>query len=261
VEATAGCVVGRRLAERGDRSVLLLEAGPDLGTSPPRALRDGWGLPSGPTWPYDWGFESEPDANGATGVLRRGRLLGGTSWLTRFAVRGHPADFDAWAAGGNPGWSFEDVLPTFRTIEADVEFGDRPWHGERGPIPITRYPDDEPAEIHAAALRAFGALGFPDVEDHNEPRRDWRRSDADELAKRAEDHVARCVPPGQRDPAKPDDPAGYDRGVGRRRGRPGDGRSAGRRYGDRGRLDRRGRRASTAPRRSSSARGSGPRRT
>jgi len=165
----AGCVVARRLAERGDRSVLLLEAGPDLGTSPPRALRDGWGLPSGPTWPYDWGFESEPDANGATGVLRRGRLLGGTSWLTRFAVRGHPADFDAWAAGGNPGWSFEDVLPTFRTIEADVEFGDRPWHGERGPIPITRYPDDEPAEIHAAALRAFGALGFPDVEDHNEP--------------------------------------------------------------------------------------------
>ena len=165
----AGCVVARRLAERGDRSVLLLEAGPDLGTVPPAALRDGWGLPSGPAWPYDWGFESEPDATGATGVLRRGRLLGGTSWLTRFAVRGAAADFDAWAARGNPGWAFEDVLPTFKAIEADEEFADRPWHGDRGPIPITRYPGHECSEIHAATLAAFESVGFETVEDHNGP--------------------------------------------------------------------------------------------
>jgi choline dehydrogenase len=165
----AGCVVARRLAERGDRSVLLLEAGPDLGAEPPPALRDGWGLPSGPAWPYDWGFESEPDAAGATRVLRRGRLLGGTSWLTRFAVRGAAADFDAWAALGNSGWSFDEILPTFRAIETDVEFGDRAWHGDRGPIPITRYPSYEPSEIHEAALRAFEAVGFPVVADHNEP--------------------------------------------------------------------------------------------
>jgi choline dehydrogenase len=165
----AGCVVARRLAERGDRSVLLLEAGPDLGAEPPPALRDGWGLPSGPTWPYDWGFESEPDATGPTGKLRRGRLLGGTSWLTRFAVRGAAADFDAWAARGNPGWGFEDVLPTFRAIEADADFGDRPWHGDRGPIPINRYPGRERSEIHAAALLAFESVGFESVVDHNEP--------------------------------------------------------------------------------------------
>lgn len=165
----AGCVIARRLAERGDRSVLLLEAGPDLGAEAPPALRDGWGLPSGPTWPYDWGFTSEPGASGATAVLRRGRLLGGTSWLTRFAVRGAPADFDAWARRGNPGWAFADVLPTFRAIESDEEFGDRSWHGDRGPIPITRYPGHERSEIHAAALAALESAGFETVVDHNEP--------------------------------------------------------------------------------------------
>ena len=166
---TAGCVVARRLAERGDRSVLLLEAGPDLGAEPPPALRDGWSLPSGPRWPYDWGFESEPGASGATGVLRRGRVLGGTSWLTRFALRGAAEDFDAWAGRGNPGWTFEDVLPTFKAIEADQEFGDRSWHGDHGPIPITRYPEHERSEIHATTLAAFESVGFETVEDHNGP--------------------------------------------------------------------------------------------
>jgi choline dehydrogenase len=95
----AGCVIARRLSESGDRSVLLLEAGPDLRSATPADLRDGWRLPK----PPDWGFESEPDATGASDKLRRGRLFGGTSWLTRFAVRGSAADFDAWAASGNPG--------------------------------------------------------------------------------------------------------------------------------------------------------------
>ena len=161
----AGCVVARRLAESGDASVLLVEAGPDLRLDAPPDLHDGWRLPS----PPDWGFESEPLTSGETRKVRRGRLLGGTSWFTRFAVRGAPADFDAWADRGNPGWRFDDVLPAFRRVEADAEFGDRPWHGDRGPIPITRYPALALSSAHAAALEAFDALGVPAVEDHNDP--------------------------------------------------------------------------------------------
>ena len=160
----AGCVVARRLAESG-RSVLLLEAGPLVRPESGDPLRDGWVLPR----PPDWGFQSEPDTAGATQPLRRGRLTGGTSWLTRFAVRGAASDFDGWAAAGNPGWAFEDVLPAFRRLETDAEFGDRPWHGSDGPLPITRYPDLARSAIHEAAIEAFGAVGFAPVEDHNAP--------------------------------------------------------------------------------------------
>ena len=161
----AGCVVASRLAASGDRSVILIEAGPDARPTTPADWRNGWALPTLP----DWGFEAVAADAAAPKKLRRGRVLGGTSWFTRFAVRGGASDFDDWAARGNPGWSFEDVLPTFRRVEADAEFGSSRWHGDRGPIPITRYPELETSEVHAAALQAFEALGFPTVLDHNEP--------------------------------------------------------------------------------------------
>ena len=164
----AGCVLARRLSDRGDRSVLLLEAGPDLGNVPD-PYRDGWLNPAGAAWTTDWGFESEPDSSGATSKLRRGKLLGGTSWLTRFAVRGHPADFEAWAGRGNPGWRFAEVLPSFRRLESDADFGDRPWHGRAGPMAINRYRDLPRSAIHDAAIEALADLGFPSIEDHNEP--------------------------------------------------------------------------------------------
>jgi choline dehydrogenase len=164
----AGCVLARRLVERG-RHVLLLEAGPDLGGEPGPALLDGWRNPQGSEWTTDWGFASEPGPDGDATPLRRGRLLGGTSWLTRFAVRGHRADFDAWAARGNPGWSFDDVLPAFRRLETDTDFGDEAWHGDEGPVPIDRYTRYERSAIHDAAVQALEDLGFPSVVDHNAP--------------------------------------------------------------------------------------------
>ena len=160
----AGCVLAARLAQAG-RDVVLLEAGPDLRDATPAELRDGWHLPQIP----DWGFESEPVDGGPPKRLRRGRLLGGTSWLTRFAVRGAATDFDEWAAMGNPGWSFADVLPAFRRVETDLEYGQEPVHGDAGPLPITRYPDREPSPIHAAALEAFAAAGIPAIADMNAP--------------------------------------------------------------------------------------------
>jgi choline dehydrogenase len=161
----AGCVVASRLAASTTQSVLLLEAGPDRRASTPADLRDGWHL--GKT--DDWGLRSEPDDRGDGEDLRRCRLVGGTSWMTRFAVRGSPADYDDWAARGNPGWTFDEVLPYFRRLEADADFGDEPWHGDAGPIPIRRYLDLEPTDIGAAALQACEAVGFPLVEDHNRP--------------------------------------------------------------------------------------------
>jgi choline dehydrogenase len=186
----AGCVVAARLAESASRSVLLLEAGPDLRAKVPDELRDGWHLSA----EHDWGFASDPDPQGVVSDLRRGKLLGGTSWVTRFALRGSPADYDEWASVGNPGWGFDDVLPYLRRLEADVEFGDQPWHGDRGPMPITRYCDLELTEIAAAGLgsQPAGCGGC--------------RPDADELKRRDSGHNGRCLSSCWRHPAEPDDP-------------------------------------------------------
>ena len=164
----AGCVIARRLAESG-RSVRLLEAGPDLRDRAGPALLDGWQNPQGADWTTDWGYGSEPGPDSHPTRLRRGRLLGGTSWLTRFALRGHPADFDAWAARGNPGWSFSEVLPTFRRLEADADYGGEPWHGDAGPMTVNRYGTSRRSAIHDAAVEAIRDLGFPTVEDQNAP--------------------------------------------------------------------------------------------
>jgi choline dehydrogenase len=161
----AGCVVAARVAESASESVLLVEAGPDLRAGPPGEFRDGWRLPHG----FDWGYASEPDARGVAEDLRRGKLVGGTSWVTRFALRGSPADYDQWAGLGNTGWGFTDVLPYFRRLEADADFGDQPWHGDCGPMPVSRYRDLELTEIGAAGLQALEAAGFPLIDDHNRP--------------------------------------------------------------------------------------------
>ena len=160
----AGCVVARRTAESTGARVLLLEAGQICVLKLPPDLRDGWRLPTLP----DWGFEAEAKGGNPT-KLRRGRLLGGTSWLTRFAVRGAAADFDDWATRGNPGWTFQEVLPVFRRLEADADFGGDPWHGDRGPMPITRYPDLPRSPIHVATVELLETLGHPRVADHNRP--------------------------------------------------------------------------------------------
>jgi choline dehydrogenase len=161
----AGCVVAARLAASGSRSVLLVEAGPDRRADPSDELRNGWDI----TRQFDWGFTSEPDGQGVVRNVWRTKLVGGTSWVTRFTPRGGPADYDEWAALGNAGWRFDDVLPYFVRLETDTDFGDRPWHGDRGPMPSTRYLDVEHSDVLAAGMEALQAAGFPMVEDHNRP--------------------------------------------------------------------------------------------
>jgi choline dehydrogenase len=159
----AGCVMAARLAERRSTSVCLLEAGPDLRSATPPVLRDGWTIATGE---FNWGYESEPDARGETQTVTRTKALGGTSWMTRFAPRGAPADYDAWGDG----WHWDDVLPYFKKLEADLDFGAEAWHGDSGPMPVNRYFDREYSELGDAGLRALEASGFHEVDDHNQPR-------------------------------------------------------------------------------------------
>ncbi|HEX7265652.1 MAG TPA: GMC family oxidoreductase [Candidatus Dormibacteraeota bacterium] len=160
----AGCVVAGRLAEAGGR-ILLLEAGHDPRPELPPSLVDGWRI----TRDFDWGYASEPDALGKVHKLRRHKLVGGTGWVTRYALRGSVAGFDDWQTLGNEGWGFNDMLPWLNRLEHDLEFGERPFHGNNGPIPITRYPKLPSSAVGEATLRAYEATGFAAVDDLNQP--------------------------------------------------------------------------------------------
>ncbi len=157
----AGCVLASRLSEDNSRQVLLLEAGPDYPELPPD-VRSSWV----PTRGHDWGFSSEPDEFGRRIDLPRGKLVGGCSATNAcLALRGSPADYDAW---GLEDWRFENVLPFFCRLESDADFDDE-WHGRDGPLPVRRYADDELTGVQATALAAAVAAGHPLVDDHNLP--------------------------------------------------------------------------------------------
>ena len=164
---SAGCVLAARLSEDRQRSVLLLEAGPDYPAESdlPPDIRRGFN----PTFTHDWGYASEPGALGRAVAQARGKLVGGCSATNAsFALRGSPGDYDEWAARGNAGWSFAEVLPFFQRLENDCDVDDE-WHGRAGPLPVRRYALDELAPEQAAFLDACSALGFPAVADHNAP--------------------------------------------------------------------------------------------
>ncbi len=164
---SAGCVLAARLSENPNHSILLLEAGPDYPdpTAMPPEIRSGFN----PTFTHDWGYASEPGSLGRTIALPRGKLVGGCSATNAaIALRGTPSDYDEWAARGNPGWSFSEVLPFFRRLENDADFDDR-WHGRDGPLSIRRDALEALLPEHSSFLHACSALGYPRVADHNAP--------------------------------------------------------------------------------------------
>ena len=112
---TAGCVLAARLSQNPDARVLLLEAG---GPERTRAMTVPGAWPENLGSPADWGGQTTPQAEAGPTPYPRGRALGGSSAINAMAhVRGHRAVYDAWAAGGAPGWGFADLLPCFLRSE------------------------------------------------------------------------------------------------------------------------------------------------
>lgn len=166
---SAGAVIAARASEDPHRDVLLLEAGPDyplLGETPYDLVNSH----NNSYTAHDWRFSYQPTAAGRSQAFPRGRVTGGSSAVnTTIALRGIPEDYDGWAALGNPEWSWERVLPAFNRLERDLDYGDRPYHGDAGPISIRRYPWDELTPAHQAFLDASRELGYPDCPDANDP--------------------------------------------------------------------------------------------
>ncbi len=150
---SAGLFCALGLADRA--RVTLVEGGPDPGTPPPPQIphihQFGEAL--------DWGYA---EADRGVGLLR-GKVLGGSSTTNASAgVRGQPASFDAWG----PGWTWADCLPAFRAIERDVQFGAAEYHGDAGPIRMTRLPY---GTIDEAFSDACARAGHAVIADHNAP--------------------------------------------------------------------------------------------
>jgi choline dehydrogenase-like flavoprotein len=166
----AGAVVAARISEAGADSVLLVEAGPDYrsadtppavrGTDIARAL----GMRS-LRWPA---LRAQLTEYQPRRPYACGRGVGGGSAINgQLAVRGTPADFDAWARAGCSGWSWRDVLPTFVHIEHDTDFGNHPGHGSCGPVPISRAPADRRGPVSTALYTAATDLGHTEHPDVN----------------------------------------------------------------------------------------------
>ena len=134
----AGCLLAHRLSEDGRHSVCLLESGPP-DRSPFIHIPAGF-IKVGYDPRYTWDFETAP-GEGTAGrrvTTRLGRTLGGSSAINGFNyTRGTARDYDGWAAQGNPGWSYDEVLPHFRRTERRIGGGDEPHRGHDGLLPIT----------------------------------------------------------------------------------------------------------------------------
>jgi choline dehydrogenase len=165
----AGCVLANRLSADPANRVLLLEAGKsdpfwDVFTHMPAAM--GMAIASGS---HNWHFQSEPEPfmNNRRMDQPRGKLLGGSGSINAMTfVRGHPANFDEWAAvTGDKAWDYEHVLPYFKRIEDSLTFGGNEYRGRGGLQTVEKAPADHP--LFALFFEAAQQAGYNLTADLN----------------------------------------------------------------------------------------------
>lgn len=162
---SAGCVLAGRLSENPNISVCLLEAGGDgnswLVKTPAAAVI------SIPTKLNNWALETIPQKglNGRKGYQPRGKCLGGSSAINAMVyIRGHHSDYDHWAALGNTGWSYQEVLPYFIKSEHNERIRNQ-YHGQHGPLNVGELRSDNPYQ--KTFVEAAQQVGYPLNDDFN----------------------------------------------------------------------------------------------
>ena len=164
---SAGCVLAARLSEDPSVKVVLLEAGP---ADKSVLIHCPAGLAVlAQTGQANWAFETvpQPGLNGRSGYQPRGMVLGGSSSINAMIyTRGHPNDFDQWAAEGNAGWSFDEVLPYFKRSEHN-ERGADALHGAGGPLNVMDL--RSPNRFGPIFVKAGVQAGYVENRDFNGP--------------------------------------------------------------------------------------------
>lgn len=167
---SAGSAVAAHTSADEKIAVLLLEAGPDYPDQSqlPEDLADGNSLS---LTAHDWHlrYRAAPLAQGGQ-AYTRGKVTGGSSAVnTCIALRGDRADYEEWAELAGEEWAWDKCLPYFIALESDEDFGDSPFHGSRGPVPIRRHKQEEWVHIQAATVAACRRHGYEERSDFNDP--------------------------------------------------------------------------------------------
>lgn len=164
----AGAPIASRLSEDPTNRVLLIEAGPHFRSidETPKDLLDSRAV-SVDT--HDWNYLTDV-IPGRQFPYARGKVSGGCSSVNGcISLRGLEQDFREWASLGNDGWDWEDILPLYKRIETDLDFGCSSYHGSSGRIPIVRFKPEEYSPVVSAFKKTAMGNGYAWVPDHNHP--------------------------------------------------------------------------------------------